>query len=129
MSDLKKALEITGAKNEAELVQYLETQKTNIDQLNSELEDKTAALASADLAVEKIKKERTTAKTQATKAENKQKELQELTASLKAELENQTAEITELKEKANQSKKNLPKLADLKNKALKIIKQEGVDTV
>lgn len=143
MSDLDKALETTGTKNETELLKHIQEQNAKLAAAESQLEEQKAKLAAADLELEKVKRERTTAKTQATKAEkkleesasenailrNEVKELEENNSDLELELENQAKEINELKAKVSQNKNNLPSLEQLRAKAKIIMNQEQADKV
>jgi chromosome segregation ATPase len=136
MSEKDRAFEITGVTSDVELIQYLEGHKAKLENLETELENKNTEL-------EATKRERTTARTQATKADSKLAELKEnysalmetskkqdhSNSDLKAEIDNLSREIVELKEKVNQSKKGLPSLNELKAKAKIILLQEKVDKV
>lgn len=136
MSDYTKVLEITGTKDEAELYKYIENQKANIERMETTLADNKSKLEAVELDLDSTKKERTTAKAQATKSENKLVALKEEKLSLVesnkdlvTELGNQSTEIQELKAKLNQGKKNLPTHKELVDKAKIIMKQEKTDKV
>ena len=99
---------------------FKETGASNMDELSAHIEGIQKQNADLETELAEVKKERTSAKSEATKATNRANDLSEKVESL-------TQDIEDLKNKAAGKIKGALSTEKLKEKALIIMKQEGVN--